>query len=85
MLGFHGGSDSKESACQCGRPRLDPWVGKIPWRNKWQPTLVVLPGESYGQRRLADYSPWGSKQSDMAEQLHYHETYIKIHIHSLLR
>ena len=35
---------------------FDPWVGKIPWRRAWQSTAVFLPGESYGQRRLADYS-----------------------------
>ena len=43
---------------------LDPWVGKIPWRRKWQPTPVFLPGESYGQRGLVGYSPWGRKESD---------------------
>ena len=31
---------------QWGRPGLDPWVGKIPWRKEWQPTPVILPGES---------------------------------------
>ena len=46
---------------QCRRPGLDPWVGKIPWRRKWQPTPVFLPGESHGQRSLAGYSPWGHK------------------------
>ena len=35
-LGFPGGSDGKE----CGRPRFDPWVEKIPWRREWQPTPV---------------------------------------------
>ena len=35
------------------RPRFDPWIGKIPWRRKWQPTAVFLPGESHGQRSLA--------------------------------
>ena len=35
----------------------NPWVGKIPWRRKWQPTPVFLPGESHGQRSLAGYSP----------------------------
>ena len=35
-----------------------------PWRGKWQPTLVSLPGESHGQRSLVDYSPWGCKKSD---------------------
>ena len=34
---------------QCGRPGFDPWVGKIPWRRKWQSTPVLLPGKSYGQ------------------------------------
>ena len=36
-------------------------VGKIAWRRKWQPTLVVLPGKSHGQRSLVDYIPWGCK------------------------
>jgi len=35
----------KESACQCRRCGFDPWVGKIPWRRKWQPTPVFLPGK----------------------------------------
>ena len=43
--GFPGGSDDKESACQCRRPRFDPWVGKIPWRRKWQPSPILLPGK----------------------------------------
>ena len=33
------------------------WVGKIPWRKKWQPTAVFLPGESCGQRSVEGYSP----------------------------
>ena len=35
------------------RPRFDPWFGKIPWRRKWLPTPVFLPGEFHGQRNLA--------------------------------
>ena len=58
----------KESACQCRRLRFDPWVRKIPWRRKWQPTPVFLPGKSHGQRSLAGYSPWGLKELDMTEQ-----------------
>ena len=50
---------------QCRRLRFDPWVGKIPWRRKWQPTPVHLPGESHGQRSQASYSPWGPKELDM--------------------
>ena len=32
------------------RLEFDPWVGKIPWRRKWQPTPIFLPGKSQGQR-----------------------------------
>jgi len=39
--------------------------GKIPWKRKWQPTPLFLPGESHGQRTLVGYSPWGFKESDM--------------------
>ena len=42
---------------QCRRQGFDPWVGKIPWRGKWQPTPVFLPGKSYGERHLLGYSP----------------------------
>ena len=59
----------KESTCQCKRCRFNPWVRKIPWRKKWQPTPVFLPGKSHGQRSLAGYSPWGCKESDMTYQL----------------
>ena len=40
--------NGKESACQCRRCGFDPWVGKIPWRRKWQPTPVFLPGKPHG-------------------------------------
>ena len=49
---------SKELACQYRRFRFDPWVRKIPWRRKWQPTPALLPRKSHGQRSLVDYSPW---------------------------
>ena len=42
---------------------------KMPWRREWQPTPVLLPGESHGQRTLVGYIPWDGKQSDMTEQL----------------
>ena len=45
---------------------------KIPWRGKWQPTPVFLPGKSHGQRSLAGYSPWGHQESDMIEHVHAH-------------
>ena len=37
----------------------ETWVGRIPWRRKWQPTPVLLPAESHGWRSLVGYSPWG--------------------------
>ena len=41
------------------------------WRKKWQPTSVLLPGESHGQGSLVGYSPWGGKESDTTERLHF--------------
>ena len=46
----------RESACQCRRRGFDPWVRKIPWRRKRQPTPVFLPEKSHGKRSLAGYS-----------------------------
>ena len=48
----------KGSTCQCRRCGFNPWVGKIPWRRKWQPTPELLPGKSQGQGRLVGYSPF---------------------------
>ena len=69
-----GGASGKEPAYQCRRPkrrRFSPWVGKIPWRRKWQSIPVLLPGKSHGQRSVVGYSPWGRKESDMTERLHF--------------
>jgi len=55
----------KKSTCQCRRQRrcgFNPWVGKSPWRRKWQPAPVFLPGKFHGQRSLVGYSPWGYKE-----------------------
>ena len=56
----------KESTCKEGTQEksFNSWVGKIPWRRKWQPTPVFLPGRS-----LEGYSPWGHKELDTTEQL----------------
>ena len=63
----------RQSTClQCGRPRFDPSVRKILWRRKWQATPVLLPGKSHGQRSMVGYSPWGRKELDIPEQLHFH-------------
>ena len=64
---FPGDSGGKESACRCRSHGFDPWVRKIPWRRKWLPTPVFLPGKSHGQRSLVGYSPWGRKELDMTE------------------
>jgi len=42
------------------------------WRRQWQPTPVLLPGKSHGQRSLVGYSPWGRDESEATEQLHFH-------------
>ena len=65
-----GGDSGKEPACQsrrCRRHGFDPWARKTPWRRKWQPTPLVLPGGSHGQRSLVGYSPWGRKESNISE------------------
>ena len=54
----------KEPTWQCKRHGFDPWVGKILWRRKWQPTPIFFPEKSLGQRSLAGYSPYGCKESD---------------------
>ena len=59
------GLSGKESACQSRRLGFDPWIRKIPWRRKWQPTAAFLFGKSRGQRNLVGYIPWSHKESDM--------------------
>ena len=74
--GFPAGTSGKELTCKCRRHkrlRFSPWVRKIPWRRAWQPTLVLLPGESHGQRSLVGYSPWGLKELDMTEATEHTE------------
>ena len=52
----------KESACQAGDPEDAGLIpGLIPWRKKWQPTPVFLPGKPHGQRQLVGYSSWVAK------------------------
>ena len=66
-VNFPGGSNSKSICLQCGRPRFNPWVGKIPWRRQWHPTPVLLPGNSHGRRSLVGCSPWGREESDTTD------------------
>ena len=73
IFGLHWWCRGQSICLQCGRLRyrFDPWVGKIPWRRKWQPTPVLLPGKFHGRRSLVGYSPWGHKESDTTERLHF--------------
>ena len=71
VLMWIGISECKSICLQWRRPRFNPWVGKIPWRRKWQPPPVFLPGKSHGPRSLIDSSPWGHKESDTTEWLHF--------------
>ena len=69
-LAFPGGASGKESACQCRRHKrhgFNPWVGKIPWSRKGQPTPIFLPGKFHGKGGLMGYSLWGHKEPDMSE------------------
>ena len=75
LWGFPKGSSSIGSTCQSRRwrrCRFNPWVGKIPWKRKWQPNPVFLPGESHGQRSLAGYSSRGRNEWDTTEQATEH-------------
>ena len=58
LLGFPGGSDGKESACNAGDPGSIPGSGRSPREGNGNPP-VFLPRKSQGQRRLVDYNPWG--------------------------
>ena len=50
---------------------FQPLLGSHSWRRKWHPTPVFLPGKSHEQRSLVGYSPWGHKESDTTEWLHF--------------
>ena len=62
------GHDWSDAAAAVGillpsrRHSVDPWVGKIPWSRKWQPTPVFSPGKSHGQRSPVGYSTWGRRR-----------------------
>ena len=70
--GFLGGSVVKNPPAIAGVSEdtsLIPGSRRFPWRRKWQPTPVFLPGESHGQRSLVGCSPRGHKELDMTERL----------------
>ena len=68
----------KESVCQWRRHRrhrFSSWVRKIPWRRKWQPTPVFLPGKSHGQWSLEGYMGLQS-QTRLSTQTHTHTLHL---------
>ena len=67
-----------------GDSRFNPWVEKILWGRKQQPTPVFLPGKSHGQRSLEGYSPWGRKESDTTEYTHTKSNYNSCADHLIL-
>ena len=76
----------KESTCQCRMHRrcgFSPWVGKISWRRKWQPTPVFLPEKSHGQRSLEGCSPWLCRVGHAWAAEHAHtDTHTDTHTHT---
>ena len=88
LIGVPRWCSGKESTCECRRHKrlwFDPWAGKIPWRREWQPTPVILPGESHEQRSLVGYSPWSHRESDTTEHAFVHarfHTHTHTHTHT---
>ena len=69
FMGFPGGSDSKESACNVGDMGLIPRLGRSPGGGHGNPLQYSYLENLHGQRSLAGYSPWGCKELDTTEQL----------------
>ena len=63
LLGLPRWLNSKESTCQCRTGKFDMSVRKIPWRRKWKPTPIVLPGKSYRQKSLVGYMSMGLQKA----------------------
>ena len=77
-MGFRGGSDGKESACNAGDPGSIPGWGRSS-EKEMAAHSSILPGKSHGQRSLVDYSPWGHEESDTTEWLTL-LTFLLLHI-----
>ena len=71
-MGFPGDSDSKESACNAEYLHSIPGLERAPGEGNGNSLQVFFPRESHGQRSLAGYGPWGRKESDTTERLHFH-------------
>ena len=71
-MGFPGGSDGKESACNVEDLSLIPGLGKSPGGGHGNPLQYSCLNNPHEQKSLASYSPWGRRESDMTEQLSAH-------------
>ena len=69
--GFPGGSDGKVSACNAGDPGSIPGLGRSPGEGNGNPLQYSCLENSMDKRSLVGYSPWGHKDSDTTEQLHF--------------
>ena len=77
-LGFPGSSDGKESACSAGDPGSIPgW--EDPLKNAMAAHSSILAWKIHGWRNLAGYSPWGCKESDTTEWLHFLSSFLCLH------
>ena len=63
IIGLPWWLSGKESACQCRKHGFNPWLKKIPWRRKWQPTVAFLPGKFHGQRGAWQATVHGDTES----------------------
>ena len=79
IYGLPDGSDRK-NLLAIQETWFNTWVGKIPWKREWQPTPIFLPGECYGQRSLAGYSPQGHIELDTTETTQHTHTYQLIYL-----
>ena len=81
-LGFPGGSDGKQSACNAGGPGLISGLGRSPGEGNGNPLQYSSLGKSHGQRTLAGYSPWGRKSQ--TQQWLSHHIMAKFNSHILI-
>ena len=81
-MSFPGGAVVKNPPANAGDVRrgYDPWVGKIPWSRKLQPTPISLTGKLHGQGSLVGYSPWGYIELVTTEHTHAH-VHTRAHTH----
>ena len=80
-------AEKVKSLLYCGRPRFDTWVGKIPWRRKWQPTPVLLPGKSHGRRSLVGSMELQRVRHDWGTSLSFpfpYYLYFKLNSHTYM-